>query len=625
MNSKTENFKYTLSRHALRTCRIAVLIPLAILALTLANCGGGSGGTPHGRFLLTVKWPEPNTRLIPVASTSIRAVLTRGDTTLGQQLLARPAQAPWTTTVAFNDVTPGAVTLTATAFPQPDGTGVAQARGSAPATIVGGQTAAVTVTMASTIDHVTITPDNPTIDVAATKQLAMTAYDAQDNVVLVAPGNVSWQSASQDKVTVNAAGLTTGVAVGSSQVTVTESESSKSDSTTVTVASGNGGCTPGPVVGPGGLSSGAPWPAQYHDVRNSSLGAGSGATGEFKWSATFSGFGLLTSDPTIGADGTVYVRAPGSQGPAVYALNPADGSIKWQSGALSDSVGAPMLGANGMIFVASSGLTALDGQNGSIRWSYGPAVSMPTAGPDGRIYVFARVNNQPEIVALDSSTGAVKWERAVSDQAARLAVAADGTVYAVGGADEDIVALDGNCGTVKWRSSNTPRGATGLPVVGADGTIYYRSAFSSPTIRAELVAVDPVSGAKKWAVDVPFGGDRPGLAVGPNGIIYLAADDGRLTAVSPAGAVQWTFTPQGVNRSRSQAPSVGGDGVIYYGVFATSGGPALNTVYAVNPNGTQKWATPSPTTNADVASIAIGGDGTLYISGRNTGKVAALK
>ena len=143
-------------------------IVCAAIAVLLMGCGAGSsldsagGGSPtppaNGRLTLNVVWPNP-TRLIPLFSNSIRAVVTSGSQTLGSQLIVGGDGAPSNpSTVTFDNLPAGTVTLTATAYPRQDGSGVAQATGAQSVTIVSGQTAAVSVTMASTIDHVAITP-----------------------------------------------------------------------------------------------------------------------------------------------------------------------------------------------------------------------------------------------------------------------------------------------------------------------------------------------------------------------------------------------------------------------------------------------------------------------------------
>ena len=213
--------------------RFLLYLVLLCLVLILAGCGGSgsSGGQTAGALSLSVKWPA-RTRLIPVDSNSIVATLTDSTgKTIGTQTLVRPA-----TTVSFTNLTPGQVTLSASAYPTTDGSGVAQATGSAPATITAGKNSQVTVTMADTIVKVTITPASPTVNVGASTTLTMTAYDAAGDVVLTSPTTTQWKSGTPADATIGSTGVLTGVLAGSSLITVTETESGVSGTTTATVA-----------------------------------------------------------------------------------------------------------------------------------------------------------------------------------------------------------------------------------------------------------------------------------------------------------------------------------------------------------------------------------------------------
>ena len=229
-----------------RSFLLAALCVLCGLPWLVAGCGGGGngggdrdGGT--GRLTLTVQWPEPS-RLIPAASTSIRATLTRGGATVDTRTLQRPAAAPWTTDVTFENLAPGDLVLSAAAFPNADATGTAQASGAAPAAIVAGQTTTVRVTMASTIARIAVSPANPSVPVGGQQAYTATAYDAADAVVLVSPATLSWQSGGTGIATVDAAtGVATGVAPGSAQIIAAESESGKSGAAAITVTSGQQG------------------------------------------------------------------------------------------------------------------------------------------------------------------------------------------------------------------------------------------------------------------------------------------------------------------------------------------------------------------------------------------------
>src|ERR1019366_4308785 len=92
---------------------------------------------------------------------------------------------------------------------------------------------------------------------------------------------------------------------------------------------------------------------------------------------------------------------------------------------------------------------------------------------------------------------------------------------------------------------------------------------------------------------------------------------------NPDGTQKWKFTT-GANVFSS--PAVGAHGTIYIGsrdeFYPRSHKPSVDhNVYALNPDGTQKWKF---TTGAAVTSSpAVGGDGTIYI-GSDDGNVYPL-
>ena len=226
--------------------QILSMFVCAAFVFVLTGCGGGSSTAPTatGRLTFSVTWPKKTTtsttRLIPLESRSIVAVVTSGSQTLGTQLIVGQDGAPGPSTVTFTGLPAGTVTLTASAYPTQQGTGVAQATGSQYATIVSGQNTNVSVTMASTIDHVTLTPANPLIEVGGFAHLTMNAFDASGNMVLAAL-TADFESANTEVATVAVGGNPAsikGISNGTSVITVTERESGKTASTTVTVAGG---------------------------------------------------------------------------------------------------------------------------------------------------------------------------------------------------------------------------------------------------------------------------------------------------------------------------------------------------------------------------------------------------
>jgi hypothetical protein len=224
--------------------RIFALFTLLALSVPLIiGCGGGnntmgSGAATRrtGQALLTIKWPVATTRLIPVATNSIEITIANVSGMLTTQIVNRPSNVPPTSTVTFANLNAGNLTVTATAYPQANAVGIAQATGSAGLTITAGANALLTLTMNTTITQVIVTPSLPILAVAGTTQLVADPQDSAGDTVLVAPGNISWSSANPSIATVDAqSGLVTGVTAGSASIIATESDSHVSGNTTVTV------------------------------------------------------------------------------------------------------------------------------------------------------------------------------------------------------------------------------------------------------------------------------------------------------------------------------------------------------------------------------------------------------
>jgi hypothetical protein len=109
-----------------------------------------------------VHWPE-HSRIIPAASASLKVALTAGASAVAQQIVPRPPAGQNTSTVSFTDLPAVALIVTVNAYPNTDGTGVAQASGTVMATIVAGQQVMVTVDPESTIQRIAIVPADPSV------------------------------------------------------------------------------------------------------------------------------------------------------------------------------------------------------------------------------------------------------------------------------------------------------------------------------------------------------------------------------------------------------------------------------------------------------------------------------
>ena len=74
-------------------------------------------------------------------------------------------------------------------------------------------------------------------------------------------------------------------------------------------------------------------------------------------------------------------------------------------------------------------------------------------------------------------------------------------------------------------------------------------------------------------------------SIGSDGTVYFGSDDGNVYAVDASGNQKWKFTTLGSSIVRS-SPAIGADGTIYFG---SEGGRSYAGIYALNPDGTQKW------------------------------------
>ncbi len=230
--------------------RLIQFCVVAIIAV-IPGCGAGSrglsGSPTMGRATFTVIWPGQK-RLIPNASSSIVIQITNSGTVVASQTLARPSGGG-TTSASFPALPIGQLSATATAYPQLDGTGVAQADATVPIVTQANKTTNITISMVSTIDHIELSPSPATVQVGKSLDLSATAKDAAGEVVSIVITNLTWGLINSPIAAVNSQGQVSGLQAGTINITVTDSESGKSAFTVLTVVDQTyviGGVTYGP-------------------------------------------------------------------------------------------------------------------------------------------------------------------------------------------------------------------------------------------------------------------------------------------------------------------------------------------------------------------------------------------
>ena len=328
-------------------------------------------------------------------------------------------------------------------------------------------------------------------------------------------------------------------------------------------------------------------------------------------------------------------KASGLSEPLSITVTPGEGNVAWSIGftdpeepedpdSAEFSFSSFALGPDNTAYVACSEYGALIArkQSGS-PWVFAPPdlydfYAAPVLADDGTIYIGC---SNDSIYALNSS-GTVKWRAyAAGAVNATGALAADGTAY-FQTEDSMVVAIkpDGS-----QLGSFFTGGGNSAPVIGVDGTVYVANQDGS------VYALDPSLSGTKWtynlgsapiiappaidpsrnmlyavndegllqSIDLTNGtgswsfsaGDEASAPVlGPDGSVYIGGG-GKLSKLNSEGEMTWVFVPPlgGV----VSTPAVTVDGYLY--VLVVSGKKKLalqvaDSLYAVNPDGTRRWA-----------------------------------
>jgi hypothetical protein len=282
------------------------------------------------------------------------------------------------------------------------------------------------------------------------------------------------------------------------------------------------------------------------------------SNGRVKWRFQHSGMYTVVR-PAVGPDGTVYAVDVYAR---LYALSP-DGGLKWIArGAGSKGLS---VGADGTVYTGSESAIKAFNPNGTPKWTFvqNPMAFIllgPNVGPDGNIYAVA---TQGIGVFSLTPAGVLRWTQ--PEDYARLIVDYQEVVFGPNGADQQMYFL------------------------------------ANDHLRGLRLDGNPV-------FTIPGGRNQP--ATGPDGTVY--ATYAALGAYTPEGVVKWSFT--GVINNTATAPDAGPDGVVY---FVHN----LSTLYAVNPNGSERWRVVTseimedPIVDPLNTMVAMGGIPTYGMSG----------
>ena len=327
--------------------------------------------------------------------------------------------------------------------------------------------------------------------------------------------------------------------------------------------------------------------------------------------------------------------------------DPVFGSADIQSSAAIAPDGTAYIGLHsGTVFALRDPAGA--GNQLAARWSFHPTGgsswhATPAIGRDGTVYVGFSTNNaspdaQGTLYALQAPSAGIDphvlWsvDLGPGRQTSSPQLGPDGTIYALGGNGRlSAISPDGQ---VKWTAQTGPV-LKGSVALGMGGTVYV------PSMNGKLYAVAPPQGAGskhgsiRWTFrfaeypgrkapivshSPPAGADGIGSGasptIGPDGTIYIGANNSVFYAITPDGQLDWLFEAEREIAGIWSTAALSADSsTLYFG--ANKGG-----IYAVNrQDGTLKWQ--YPIVGSVYSSPALDATGTLY-TGSTVGHIFAI-
>lgn len=188
-------------------------------------------------------------------------------------------------------------------------------------------------------------------------------------------------------------------------------------------------------------------------------------------------------------------------------------------------------------------------------------------------------------------------------------------------------------GTLLW-VYKTGAAVESSPVIGEDGTIYVGShdgflyALNPDGTEKWKFNAGPAVHDERWQVSKSIMATQ---AIAKDGTIYVYSSADYMFAVNPDGTEKWRFKIKWHNDFWS-SPIIGGDGTIYIGSGRAENIPGFKGgLFAINPDGTEKWF--YNTGNGVTMPVSISADETLYLgigipsqdkSYQDTGEIIAL-
>jgi outer membrane protein assembly factor BamB len=343
------------------------------------------------------------------------------------------------------------------------------------------------------------------------------------------------------------------------------------------------------------------WPLFRHDPQLTGRADTNGpSTPQVNWVLEL-GAGQLGA-PVVGANGTIFVS--GEVDNNVYAIDAA-GNLKWRFASSSPFLASPVVGNNGSIYLGDvSGVFYAIKPDGRESWKIrlgGGVRFSANIGNAGTIFVVAD-DGMLYCITLD---GEIKWQQSLkSTPLAAPAIDPDRTVYTVAG--EYLAAFTMN-GALRWRTSFADMGKLDGVVFDVKGKVIITSQ-SLPIIRA----VDAANGAAAWTFSYRQAWGSPSLpAMRPDGGMFFSTYLGsHLLELNPDGTGRWVYNDR--TSLLRKAPVLD----LSNNIYVTNDSLGL---ISFSPRGDIRWQLPEV---RGCYSPAFGRNQTIYVAGNR--KVFAI-
>lgn len=294
----------------------------------------------------------------------------------------------------------------------------------------------------------------------------------------------------------------------------------------------------------------------------------------------------------------------GADNDTLYAIDAASGAIRWSKrlggcqparglgpeGARCDVDGGPAMGSEGDLYVGADGVYRI-GRDGTIRWHY----------PEGDVRA-AHVFSTPLLIQSARPSGAVGASPPSGIDGALQQGTFSGLVV-FGGQDGFVTAVSAQDGSLLWRY-RVGADVDGSPSLGPDGTIY----VGADDGRVHALRQD---GSLKWSF-VAQADIRSTVAVGQDGDLYVTSFDGNLYHLEPSGNVRWVLPTAG---KIAATAIVDADGTAFVG-------SQDGVLYAVHGDGKVQWNLQFPDDIDTTAALTSAG---TLIVGCDDGHLRGLR